>query len=74
MEKLFSADMLKQLGISAVFAALLILYNNQENQKWQEQTINDQKRWEQLFEKYSADQERSLEVIRACCMDIRENL
>lgn len=68
----FWKDALKQFGVGIVFAVMLLAYYNQENKKWEQYAVTDQKRWETLLEKYSIDQKESMNAIRACCMDYRE--
>lgn len=71
MDKLFWGEALKQFGIGIVFAVMLMVYYNSENTKWERNQTESNKRWEQLFQKYSEDQRQSLETIRACCMEQR---
>lgn len=71
MDKQFWSDALKQFGIGIVFAVMLMVYYNNENAKWERNQTDGNKRWEQLFQKYSDDQQRSMETIRACCMEQR---
>ena len=68
----FWKDALKQFGVGIVFAVMLLAYYNQENKKWEQYAVTDQKRWETLLEKYSIDQKESMSAIRACCIDYRE--
>jgi LPS O-antigen subunit length determinant protein (WzzB/FepE family) len=65
----FWGDALKQLGIGAVLAAILIVYYQGESAKWEERQKIDEARWQQLFQQYTQDQSRALETIRACCQE-----
>lgn len=69
MGKQFWSDSLKQFGVGIVFAAMLVTYYTNESKKWERNQEEANKRWEQLFQKYSDDQRQSLETIQACCME-----
>lgn len=69
MDKQFWSEALKQFGVGIVFAAMLVGYYTNENAKWERNQEENNKRWEQLFQKYSEDQRQSLETIQACCRE-----
>lgn len=69
MGKQFWSDSLKQFGVGIVFAAMLVTYYTNESKKWERNQEEANKRWEQLFQKYSDDQRQSLETIQACCRE-----
>jgi len=71
MDKNFWSEALRQFGIGIVFAVMLMVYYKSENAKWERNQDDGNKRWEQLFLKYSEDQKNSMETIRSCCMDQR---
>lgn len=71
MDKQFWIEALKVNGFGTLLALMLIMYNIGENKKWEQNQAASDKRWEQLFLKYSDDQQRSIETIRACCMEQR---
>lgn len=62
-------DSLKHLTISSVVVAILAIYYQGESTKWEERQKLDEKRWQQLFEQYAADQKSALETIRTCCRE-----
>ncbi len=69
MGKQFWSEALTQFGVGMVFAAMLVTYYTNENKKWERNQEEANKRWEQLFQKYSEDQRQSLETIQACCRE-----
>ena len=72
----------KRYGIGIVFAVMLVGFYLTEQHKWEvmlesdqkkedESKLSEQKKWEQLFQQYVTDGQRSLETIRECCYNSR---
>ena len=65
---------LRQFGIGIVFAVMLVIFYTHEENKAEVNQDLEQKRWEQLFQQYVTDNQRSLDAIKTCCYETQEKI